>query len=75
MVRNESIRFGRHIDIEISYKFLCWKYQNWFKFCTIRLAFKRGYLAAILSKIILKPLNTELAIHARGDLTMHLAPL
>jgi hypothetical protein len=22
MVRNESVRFGRHIDIEVSYKFL-----------------------------------------------------
>jgi hypothetical protein len=42
MVRNESVIFGRHIDIEVSYKILGWKYQNWFQFCTIRLAFKRA---------------------------------
>jgi hypothetical protein len=23
MVKNETIRFGRHIDIEVSYKILC----------------------------------------------------
>jgi hypothetical protein len=28
MVRNESVRFGRLIDIEVSYKIFGWKYQN-----------------------------------------------
>jgi hypothetical protein len=37
MVRNENVRFGRHIDIEVSSKTYSWKYQNW-------LAFKRGCL-------------------------------
>jgi hypothetical protein len=59
MVRNESVRFGRHIDIEISYKILWLKYQNWFEYCTIWLTFKRGCLEAILSKNTLGPLGVK----------------
>jgi hypothetical protein len=59
MVRNESVRFGRHIDIEVSYKILRLKYQNWFKICTIWLAFKRGCLEMILSKNTLRPLGVK----------------
>jgi hypothetical protein len=32
MVRNESVRFGRHIDIEVSYKILQLEVPNWFQF-------------------------------------------
>jgi hypothetical protein len=28
MVKNESVRFGRNIDIDVNYKILHWKYQN-----------------------------------------------
>jgi hypothetical protein len=47
MVRNESVRFGRHIDIEVSYKIL---WLEVLKLVPIRLAFKRGCLEAILTK-------------------------
>jgi hypothetical protein len=38
-----------------------WKYQNWFQFCTIRLAFNRGCLEVVLSKNTLCPLGVKLS--------------
>jgi hypothetical protein len=60
MVRNESVIFGRHIDIEVSYKILQLEVPNWFQFCTIPLAFKRGCLEAVLSKNVLSPLGVKM---------------
>jgi hypothetical protein len=60
MLRNESMRFGRHIDIEVSYKILRLEVPNWFQFCTIRLAFNRGCLEAVLSKNTLRPLGVKI---------------
>ena len=53
MVRNESVRFGRHIDIEVSYKILRLEVPK------IRLDFKKGCLEAILSKNTLRPLGVK----------------
>jgi hypothetical protein len=47
MVRNENVRFGRHIDIEVSYS---WKYQRMSQFYKIHLAFNRGCFEAIFMK-------------------------
>jgi hypothetical protein len=60
MVRNESVIFGRHIDIELATRSYSWKYQNWFQFCTIWLAFKRGCLEVVLSKNTLSPLGVNM---------------
>ena len=57
MVRNESVRFGRHIDIEVSYKILWLEIPKLVLICTISLAFKRGCLEAILRKNALGPLG------------------
>jgi hypothetical protein len=59
MVRNESVRFGRHIDIELSYKILWLEIPKLVQICTIWLAFKRGCLEAILSKNTLRPLGVK----------------
>jgi hypothetical protein len=50
MVRNESVRFGMHVDIEVSYKTLHLEIPKLVLIFTIWLAFKRGCLEAILSK-------------------------
>jgi hypothetical protein len=54
MVRNESVRFGRHIDIEVSYKILQLEIPK-----LVLIAFKRGCLEAILSKNTLVPLGVN----------------
>jgi hypothetical protein len=59
MVRNESVRFGRHIDIEVSYKIIQLELPKLVPICTIWLAFKRGCLEAILSKNALGPLGVK----------------
>jgi hypothetical protein len=59
MLRNESVRFGRHIDIEVSYKILQLEVPKFVRFCTIWLAFKRGCLEAVLSKNTLSPLGVK----------------
>jgi hypothetical protein len=46
MVRNENVRFGRHIDIEVSYKILQLEEQRMSQFNKIHLAFSRGYFEA-----------------------------
>jgi hypothetical protein len=40
MVRNESVTFGRHINIEVSYKILRLKIPNWFNFTLLGLLSK-----------------------------------
>jgi hypothetical protein len=61
MVRNESVRFGRHIDLTfVSYKILQLKIPKLVLICIIWLAFKRGYLEAILSKNTLGPLGVKI---------------
>jgi hypothetical protein len=41
-VWNECVRFGGHVNIQVSYKICGWKYKKRLWFCTICLAFKRG---------------------------------
>jgi hypothetical protein len=52
MVRNGCVRFGGHIvDIQkykLATRSYSWKYQSRPEFCTICLAFKKGYFEAIL---------------------------
>jgi hypothetical protein len=50
MVRNESVRFGRHVDIEVSYKILQLEIPKNVPFCKTHLAFSRGYFEAIFVK-------------------------
>jgi hypothetical protein len=59
MVRNESVRFDRHIDIEVSYKILQLKIPKLVLILIIWLAFKRGCLEAVLSKNTLSPLGVN----------------
>jgi hypothetical protein len=59
MVRNESVRFGKHIDIEVSYKILQLEIPKLVLICIIWCSFKRGYLEAILSKNTLGPLGIK----------------
>jgi hypothetical protein len=50
MVRNESVRFGRHIDIEVSYKILQLEVPKNVPIYKIHLAFRRGCFEAIFVK-------------------------
>jgi hypothetical protein len=59
MVRNESVIFGRHIDIEVSYKILELEVPKLVPILHFRLAFKRGCLEAILSKNTLRLLGVK----------------
>jgi hypothetical protein len=59
MVRNESVRFGRHIDIEVSYKILWLEVPKLVPILHFQLAFKRGCLEAVLSKNTLSPLGVK----------------
>jgi hypothetical protein len=59
MVRNESVRFGRHIDIEVSYKILQLEIPKLVLIFIIWLAAKWGCLEAILSKNTLGPLGVK----------------
>jgi hypothetical protein len=59
MVKNESVRFGRHIDIEVSYKILQLEVPKLVPICTIRLVFKRSCLEAVLPKNTLRPLGVK----------------
>jgi hypothetical protein len=60
MVRNGRVRFGRHIDIEVSYKILRLEVPRLFQSCTIWLVFKRHCLEAVLSKNTLRPLGVKI---------------
>jgi hypothetical protein len=59
MVRNESVRFGRHIYIEVSYKILWLEVPKLVPIYTIWLAFNRGCLEAVLSKNTISPLGVK----------------
>jgi hypothetical protein len=50
MVRNECLRFGEHVDIQVSYKILELEIPKKSSFCTNHLAFKRDCFEAILTK-------------------------
>jgi hypothetical protein len=56
MVRNESVRFGRHIDIEVSYRILQLEIP---KSVQILHYLAWGCLEAILSKSTLCPLGVN----------------
>jgi hypothetical protein len=49
-VRNEYVRFGGHVDIEVRYKILQLMYYRRLKFCIIYLALNRDYFEAVLIK-------------------------
>jgi hypothetical protein len=49
-VRNECVRFGGHVDIEVSYKILWLNVLKRLQFCKIYLALNRGCFEAILMK-------------------------
>jgi hypothetical protein len=49
-VKNECIRFGGHVHIEVSYKILGLDILKRVQFCTIYLALNRGCFEAILMK-------------------------
>jgi hypothetical protein len=66
MVRNESVRFGRHIDIEVSYKILQLEVPKMVLILHIRLAFNRDCLEAVLSKNTLCPLGVKLIENSLG---------
>jgi hypothetical protein len=53
MVRNEYVRFGGHVDIEVRYKILRLDVLR-LKFCIIYLALNRGCFEAVLMKIPLE---------------------
>jgi hypothetical protein len=57
MVRNESVRFGRHVDMEVSYKILQLEIPKLVLILHYLACFKRDCLEAILSKNTLGPLG------------------
>jgi hypothetical protein len=65
MVRIESVRFGRHIDIEVRYKILRLEIPKLVLILHYLACFKRGCLEVILSKNTLGPLGvkTTLLLH------------
>jgi hypothetical protein len=48
---NEWVRFGGHVNIQVSYKILRLEVLKKALICTIQLAFKRGYLEATLDSM------------------------
>jgi hypothetical protein len=50
MVRNETVRFGRHIDMEVSYKILQLKIPKLVLILHYLACFQKGLFEAILSK-------------------------
>jgi hypothetical protein len=59
MVRNESVRSGRYIDIEVSYKILWFEIPKLVLILHYPSAFKRGCLEVILYKNTLGPLGVK----------------
>jgi hypothetical protein len=60
-VKNECVRFGGHVDIEVNYKILrldVLQYRK-FIFWIIYLALNRGYFEAVLMKNTLGPLGIK----------------
>jgi hypothetical protein len=62
MVRNDTVRFGRHIDIEVGYKILQLEIPKLVLILHYSVAFKRGCLEAILSKNTFGPLGVNCRI-------------
>jgi hypothetical protein len=62
MVRNESVRFGRHIDIEVGYKILELEVPKLVPILHYLACFQRGCLEAVLSKNTLRSLGVKLTI-------------
>jgi hypothetical protein len=58
MVRNECIRFGGHVDIEVSYKILQLDVCK-IQVCKIHLALNRGCFEAVLMKNTLRTLGVN----------------
>jgi hypothetical protein len=50
MVRNECVRFGKHVDIEVNYKILQIKILKNPQICTIHLALNKGYFEVVFMK-------------------------
>jgi hypothetical protein len=59
MVRNGSVRFSRHIDIEVSYKILQLEVPKLVPILHCPACFQRGCLEAILPKNTLMPLGVK----------------
>jgi hypothetical protein len=59
MVRNESVIFGRHIDIEVSYKILWLEVPKLVPILHYAACFQKGCLEAVLSKNTLSPLGVN----------------
>jgi hypothetical protein len=53
------VRFGRHTEIEVSYKIIWLEVPKLVPICTIQLIFNRGYLEAVLSINTLCPLGVK----------------
>jgi hypothetical protein len=64
MVRNESVRSGRHIDIEVSYKILQLEIVKLVLILYYLACFQKGCLEAILSKNTLGPLGIKYFIQS-----------
>jgi hypothetical protein len=50
-IRNKCVRFGGHVDIQVSYKILRLEVPKKPQFCTIRLAFKKNCFEATLDSM------------------------
>jgi hypothetical protein len=60
MVRNESVRFSRHIYIEVSYKILQIEIPKLILILHYLACFQKGLLEAILSKNTLGSLGVKM---------------
>jgi hypothetical protein len=59
MVRNESVRFGRHIDIEVSYKILQLEISKLVLILHYLACFQKELFGGSLSKNTLRPLGVR----------------
>jgi hypothetical protein len=59
MVRNESVRFGRHIDIEVSYKILQLEIPKLVKFFHYLACFQKGLFGGNFEQNTLRPLGVN----------------
>jgi hypothetical protein len=62
MVRKRIVRFGRHIDIEVSYKILELEIPKLILILHYLTCFQKGLQGGILSKITLGPLGVNICI-------------
>jgi hypothetical protein len=59
MVRNESVRFGRHIDIEVSYKILQLEIQKLVLILHCLACFQKGLFGGNFEQNTLGPLGVN----------------